>query len=156
MSTGLERQKSTQSPPARFPLPALALFIVLVSLAYLFLQGRAQNQNNGAAVSSDFQPLAQVDLAARAYHGDTVVQFTLEKTAVVNIFYTIPNIDTAYFDLRLIGTEGQSYVILHSEDFKTDEAGGGLWEQGLAPGDYHLELSAPQSPAVLSIYREHR
>ena len=76
----------------------------------------------------------------------------LQETAVVRVYYTIPNLDTDYFDLRLIGPAGESHLILHSEDFITDESGGGLWEQPLAAGVYQLELSAHQTQGILSIY----
>ncbi|MFZ1397227.1 MAG: hypothetical protein WAS33_10040 [Candidatus Promineifilaceae bacterium] len=79
-------------------------------------------------------------------------EFTLTETAVAHIFYTIPNIDTAEFDLRLLGPNGDSLVILHSEEFRTDKSGGGTWEQSLPAGVYQLVLTASQTPGTLSVY----
>jgi hypothetical protein len=113
-----------------------------------------QNQNNLAAAPPDFQLAAQVDLAARSYDGETVAHFSLKETAVVSIYYTLPNIDLAYFVLNLKGSNGDTHLILHSEDYQTDENGGGLWEERLPRGSYQLVLTAPKSPGVLSIYWE--
>jgi len=84
------------------------------------------------------------------------MQFSLEETAVVGIFFTIRDIDTTYFDLSLSGLDGDSLVILHSEDYRTDRDGGGLWEQSLPPGAYRLVLTAAQSPGALSVYWGYR
>lgn len=63
---------------------------------------------------------AEVDLSARPYDGETWAQLSLAETAVVGIFYTLPNLDTTYFDLSLIGPDGHSHLILHSEDYQTE------------------------------------
>lgn len=104
----------------------------------------------------DFQPLAVVDLAAQAHAAEMVGQFTVTETAVVSLFYTIPNIDTTVFDLSLSGPDGDSIVILHSEAFRTDDNGGGTWEQSLPPGEYRLLLTAPQTDGTLSVYGKYQ
>jgi hypothetical protein len=43
-------------------------------------------------------------------------------------------------------------VILHSEDYRTDHDGGGLWEHSLPPGTYRLVLTAEQGSGMLSVY----
>jgi hypothetical protein len=135
-------------------LLALGLLIGLFALSgWLFWR---QDQNNLAAVPPDFQLAARVDLAARSYDGEAVAYLTLEETAVVHIHYTLPNIDLAYFDLTLKGSNGDSHLILHSEDYQTDENGGGAWEERLPRGAYQLVLTAPQSQGTLSIYWEIR
>ena len=153
MSTNLIRKPSNTVSARRMTLLGLGLLIGLFALsAYLFWR---QNQNN-LAVAPDFQLAARVDLAARSYDGETVAQLRLEETAVVHIYYTLPNIDLAYFDLSLMGSNGDSHLILHSEDYQTDENGGGAWEARLPRGAYQLVLTAPKSPGTLSIYWEIR
>lgn len=100
----------------------------------------------------DFQLVAEVNLSDQAYDEEIVGEFTLTETAVASIFYTIPNIDTNEFDLSLSGPDGESFVILHSENFRTDENGGGAWEQSLPAGVYQLALTASQTPGTLSVY----
>lgn len=100
----------------------------------------------------DFQLVAEVDLSNQAYDEEIVGEFTVTETAVTTIFYTIPNIDTATFDLSLSGPNDASFVILHSEDFRTDENGGGTWEQSLPAGNYQLLLTVPQTSGTLSVY----
>ena len=152
MSTNLIGKPSNTVSGRRMTLLGLGLLIGLFALsAYLFWR---QNQDNLAIAPPDFQLAAQVDLAARSYDGETVAYFSLQETAVVHIYYTLPNIDLAYFDLNLKGSNGDSHLILHSEDYQTDENGGGAWEERLPRGAYQLALTAPQSPGVLSIYWE--
>ena len=100
----------------------------------------------------DFQFVAEVDLSTQPHDEELLGEFTLGETAVTRIFYTIPNIDTTDFDLRLVGPNDDSFVILHSEDFRTDERGGGTWEQSLPAGDYRLVLTASQTAGTLSVY----
>jgi hypothetical protein len=104
-------------------------------------------------VPTNYQAVAEIFLPDRSFEAETIGEFTVEETAVVSIFYTLPNVDTTYFDLSLVGSDGDSHLILHSEDYQTDENGGGTWEQSLPPGIYRLVLTAHQSPGVLSVYR---
>jgi len=144
MSTNLIRQLLTKAQTKYFVPLTMGLFIfVLLTVSC---------QTDQAQPPPDFQVVAEVDLSAQPYDAETVGEFTLGETAVARIFYTIPNIDTTNFDLSLIGPNDDSFVILHSEDFRTDEDGGGTWEQRLPAGDYRLVLTAPQTPGTLSVY----
>jgi hypothetical protein len=135
-------------------------FTILLTLSLLIITFTvgciAAQQEVSLTPPPNFQPLAEVDLSAQPFEGAILGQFTLEETAVTTIFYTIPNIDTAYFDLSLSGPDGSSYLILHSEDYQTDKHGGGEWEQNLPPGEYRVMLTAQQSPGVLSVYWGYR
>lgn len=82
----------------------------------------------------------------------TVGQIVVEETAVVDIFFTIQNVDISYFDLSLVDSEGSRFVILHGEDFRTNEEGSGSWEKSLGPGMYQLVLTIEPTPGILSIY----
>jgi hypothetical protein len=81
-----------------------------------------------------------------------VGQIIVEETAVVGLFFTIQTVDTSYFDLSLVDAEGSRFVILHGEDFRTNEEGSGSWEKSLGPGMYQLVLTTEPNPGILSIY----
>ena len=80
-----------------------------------------------------------------------VGEFEVAETAVITLTYLVPNVETAVFDLTLAGPE-DNYVILHSEDYRTDENGGGSWEHNLTPGSYQLLLTATQTTGTVSVY----
>lgn len=150
MTTNSVSKNRSQITNKRVTLLALGFcFVLSIFSAYMFWR---QNQGNPAAVPPDFQLAAKVDLAARSYDGETVAQLSLAETSVVHIYYTLPNIDIAYFDLSLSGPNDDNLTILHSEDYRTDENGGGTWEQSLVPGAYQLKLTAPQTSGTLSVY----
>ena len=107
------------------------------------------------AVPPGFELAAEVDLAAQSYDEAVVGEFILAETAVTTLFYTLPNADTPYFDLSLIGPNDKRHLILHSENYRTDDNGGGTWEQSLTPGSYQLVLTAKPGSGSLSIYWGH-
>jgi hypothetical protein len=139
---------------AKAKRPFLATNLLTLSLLMIVLIIGCNADKNSASLAPppDFQPLAEIDLSTQPFDGEILGQFAVEETAVITIFYTIPNIDTTEFDLRLNGPNEDSYVILHSENFRTDENGGGTWEQNLAPGTYQVVLTASQTPGTLSVY----
>ena len=102
-----------------------------------------------------FQFVAEIDLSAKSYDEEIVGAFTVVESAVTTLFYTLPNADTPYFDLSLIGPDNTSHLILHSENYRTDDSGGGTWEQNLAPGSYQLILTADPGPGTLAVYWGH-
>jgi hypothetical protein len=126
--------------------------LAVVSIVAVLVAGCIVSPRQAAqpVPASSFQPLAEVNLGDQSRDGDTVGLFTLEETAVAGIRYTLKNVDTAYFMLSLVAADGTSYLILESEDYRTDENGGGFWQKDLAPGTYRLVLSAPQSPGAMS------
>ena len=148
MSTMLRNQPPTLKPIWRLLLAALALLVIILVVfmaAFQYLVARI-------AAPADLQPTTEIDLSIRSHDGESLGQFTLEETSVVTIAYTLPNVDTSYFDLRLVDSAGESLVIQHGEDYRTDEKGGGTWEKSLPPGEYRLVLTADQSPGVLGVY----
>ena len=134
--------------------PFLVTILLTLSLLVIVLTVDCSAGKNSASLTPPpgFQPLAEVDLSTQSFDGELLGQFSLKETAVTTIFYTLPNADTAYFDLSLSGPEDDSLVILHSENYRTDENGSGSWEQNLAPGTYRLVLTADQSSSILSVY----
>ena len=102
-------------------------------------------------VPPDAELLTEVDLAAQPHEAAVVGEFEVAETAVVTLTYLVPNVETAVFDLTLTGPD-DNYVILHSEDYRTDENGGGSWEQNLTPGSYQLLLTASETTGTLTVY----
>lgn len=102
--------------------------------------------------SPAFQLAREIDLASRAFASETVLEFTLDETAVVGIFYALQNVDTTYFELTLVPAEGQSLVLLCSQSLWTDQEGGGMWEQELRAGTYRLPLNADRGHGALAVY----
>jgi len=137
------------------PFPATALLMLSLLVIMLAIGCTAGKKGTALTPPPDFQTLAEVDLSAHPFDGEIVGQFTLEETAVVSLFYTLPNIDIPYFDLSLIGPDDSSLTILHSENYRTDENGGGTWEQSLSPGTYRLALTSEPGPGTLSVYWGH-
>lgn len=152
MSTDLKRKPQTQ-PATRISLRVLGVLIIILVVGCR----ASQNQEAPLAPPADFEPIAEeVDLSARSHDGETLGQFTLAETADVGVFFSVQEIDIPYFDLSLFGPDDESWVILHSEDYRTDAEGGGLWERSLPPGTYQLVLTADQSPGILSVHWGYR
>lgn len=102
-------------------------------------------------IPPDAELLAEVDLAAQPHEAAVVGEFEVAETAVITLTYLVPDVETAVFDLTLAGPDDH-YVILHSEEYRTDENGGGSWEHNLTPGSYQLLLTASQTTSTLTVY----
>lgn len=139
----------------RLPKRPFSIAAFLFSLALIMVGSGCTKDQKVGAVPPDFQLVAEVDLSTQSHDKELLGEFTLMETAVTTIFYTLPNANTPYFDLSLIGPKDESQVILHSESYRTDESGGGTWEQNLLPGTYRLELTTDPGSGVLSVYWRH-
>jgi hypothetical protein len=137
-----------------FWIPSQVVRGTAVLFIFALLLVGCQAAQTGTTVPPDVPLVAEVDLSDHAYDEEILGTFTLAETAVVTIYYTIPNLNTAGFDLSLNDQNDNSLVILHSEDYRTDENGGGTWEKSLTPGTYRLALTAEQSEGILSVYWE--
>jgi hypothetical protein len=148
MPTNSIRQLLTRAQTQYFvPLTLGPFILVLLTVSCQIDQAQP-------TLPPDGQLLAEVDLSTRSHDAEILGEIVLAETAVVSIFYNLPNADTPYFDLSLIGPEDENRVILHSEGYRTDESGGGSWEQNLQPGTYRLALTANPGSGVLSVYWE--
>lgn len=115
--------------------------------------------NRSAAKSSllslspppDFAAVAEIDLSDRTYSTETLAEFVLEEPAYVGVFIAVRNINTAFFDLSVMGPDGYNSVVLHGEGYSADRDGG-LWEESLPPGAYRLVLISHQSPGTASVF----
>lgn len=132
-----------------FPTTILLILTLLIMMAVGCTAGK---NNEPMTPPPDFQLLAEVDLSDRPFDSEILGEFTLVETAVPTLFYTLPNADTPYFDLTLIGPDDASRLILHSEDYRTDDSGGGTWQQNLPPGTYQLILTSEPGTGILLVY----
>jgi hypothetical protein len=104
---------------------------------------------------SGFEVVAEVNLASQAYSTETIREFSLQEPTHTGVFIIVRDIDTSYFDLRLVGANGYSAVVLHGEGYRADRDGG-LWEANLLPGTYQLVLTSDQSPGTASVFLKAR
>lgn len=129
--------------------------LIVVLLGGILLLNTLVGQNGAAQYGPplDFQFLAEIDLSIKTWEEAAVAQFSLAESAEVGLYFNLRSVDSASFDLSLQGPNSFQTLILHSETYRTDEAGAG-WQRNftLPPGDYRVMLTAVQSPGVLSIY----
>ena len=84
-----------------------------------------QNYKAQLEQQADRQLLAEVDLGMKTWENEPVAQFSIDDTAEVGLYFSLQNLDTAYFELSLQGPDGYQTLILHSEDYRTDDNGAG-------------------------------
>jgi hypothetical protein len=106
---------------------------------------------NPLAPPQGFQAIARLDLSDRAHSAESMTTFSHAQPADVKFYLTVQNIDTSYFDLRLIGPNGFNAVILHGED-DTAEQDLVTWSQNLKPGEYRLVVTSHVTPGIVAIY----
>jgi hypothetical protein len=137
---------------ARQTLPGIA-GILTVCLVVVFTLNTSASKNflNKFSPPQDFEPVAQIDLSTRAYPSETLTEFHLETQTYVGVFVAIHNINTAYFDLSVIGPDGFNSTVLHGEGYNAFQDGG-LWEENLPPGAYRVVLTSHQSPGTASVH----
>jgi len=75
----------------------------------------------------------------------------LDESTTVGIFIIVKEINTTYFDLSVTGADGYSSAVLQGEGYNAFQDGG-LWEENLPAGIYHLVLTSHQSPGTVSVY----
>jgi hypothetical protein len=131
----------------RRPLTLMAGILIVCSSLIVILS----NALNPFAPPQGFQLMAQLDLASRAHTGEILRQFALDQPAEIGIYAVVQGIDTTYFDLRLIGSDGFDAVILHGEEYTADQDRA-LWSRVLPSGQYQLVATAHQTPGKISIY----
>lgn len=147
-------QETAVSPTRPRVLAAVIVNLMVLGLVIAALVNAIAMQNSGRQTSPppNFQPAAQIDLSTRSYDNETLAQITLDQATTLGVFFVIKDINTAYFDLSLNGPAGFHALILHSEEFRTDDAGASsLQEFALQPGEYRLVLSSWQSPGRLFV-----
>jgi hypothetical protein len=135
----------------RSSLPMMAGILITASLLIITLS----NALDPLAPPQGFQAIAQLDLAVCAYSDETLRQFALDHSAEVGVYAVVQGIDTSYFDLRLIGSDGFDAVILHGEDYTADQDRV-TWSQELPSGQYRLAVTAHQTPGQVSVYLKNR
>jgi len=136
--------RTTISIMASVMIVALVLVVALNTLA-------SPNSLDKFSPPQDFEPIAKIDLSARAYSAETLTEFSLENSTYVGVFIAVQNINTTYFDLSVTGPNEFHSVVLHGEGYNAFQDGG-LWEKNLSAGTYQLVLTSYQNPGLVSVY----
>ena len=145
--------RETAVTPRTLVLIGIGLAVVLLGGVLIATPLLAWNRYAQVSPPPEFRRLAEVDLSAQAWEGEAAARFSLAEAADVALYFSVRQIDSAYFDLSLHGPDGYQVLIMHSESYRTDEVEAG-WQRGfsLPAGDYELVLTAVQSPGMLTIY----
>jgi hypothetical protein len=101
-----------------------------------------------------YQAVASINLQEAASESNAVYRFHLDKPQRVELILTLENIDTAYIEVSMVDALGETWGILHADDFvlSYDHV---RWEETLDPGDYHVRIDSPQSPGLVTLYVHH-
>jgi hypothetical protein len=136
---------------ARKTIPILTGILASCVVLALMLNNTAAALPDRFAPPADFLSIAEIDLTTRAYSFESLARFTLDEPTPVGIFIAVHDINTTYFDLCLIGSNGYSSVVLHGEGYRADQDGG-LWEENLPPGIYQVMLTSDQSSGTATVF----
>lgn len=132
---------------------ALMLTIMVILLLSTLTINTLATQNGVTRLSppADMNLAAEVDLAVQAHENSVLTTLTVTESGTLALFFTVQDINTAYFDLRLEGPDDYSAALLHGEEYRANQDGG-LQTFTVPPGAYQVVLTAVQSPGVLSIW----
>jgi hypothetical protein len=122
-----------------------------VIFAFLLNDSAANHPLNNFAPPSGFAVVAELDLSRQAYSAEALAEFDLEEPTNVGVFVAVRNINTRYLDLRVVGPNGYSSVVLHGEGYRADRDGG-LWEETLPPGTYQVVLTSEPSSGTATVF----
>lgn len=131
---------------------AMLGLMTLLLLTTLSINTLATQNSTNQLTPPDHLPLAAtVDLTSRAHENEVLATFSVSENGRLELFFTVREINTSYFDLHLTGPNGDNILLLHGETYRADQDGG-LRTFTLVPGNYQVVLTASQSPGVLSLY----
>jgi hypothetical protein len=136
-------------------IPVMMGVLLLCAVLALVLNNTVAAGPDRLSPPAGFVSIAEIDLSTKAYSFESLTRFTLEQPADVGVFIAVEDIDTSYFDLCVIGSNGYSSVVLHGENYTAD-TDGGLWEEQLPPGTYQVMLTSHQCPGTASIFLKPR
>jgi hypothetical protein len=125
--------------------------ILTFCILLTFILNASVEKSSTPAVSQDFVSIAEIDLSAQSYSGETLAEFELKEPANVGVFVIVRSINTTYFDLSVTGPDGYSSIVFHGEVYSAYQDSD-LWKENLAAGTYQVVLTSHQSPGTASIY----
>jgi hypothetical protein len=146
----MEREPFTAGTQTLLPVMGVILVLAIFS-AFLLNKSAANSSLEKLVPPADFKVVAEIDLSRQPYSAKTLAEFTVEEPAYAGVFIIVRDINTSYFDLRVLGLDGFSSVVLHGEGYKANRDGG-LWEEKLLPGTYRLVLTSNQSPGNAAVF----
>jgi hypothetical protein len=137
---------------ARTILPIMTgILVFAVALAFLLNYTGARKPQNQMYPPPDFAVVAEIDLSKQVYDAETLAEFTVREPAQIGVFIAVRDINTSYFDLRIVGPNEYSSVIIHGQGYRA-ERDGGLWQENLLPGTYQLVLTSHRSPGTAAVF----
>jgi hypothetical protein len=134
----------------RRTIPVMTAILGLCIFLTFTLNASAEKSSTPAA-SQDYVPIARIDLSAQSYAAETLAQFELKEPANVGVFVIVRGIDTTYFDLSVMGSDGYSSIVLHGEVYRAHQESGS-WKETLPAGTYRVVLTSHQSPGTVSVF----
>lgn len=146
----VEREALTASARAIISIMTGTMALA-AACAFLLNYLGVQTSPNQMYPPPEYAVVAEVDLSKQTYVAETLAEFTVKEYAPVGVFIAVRDIDTTYFDLSVVGPEEYSSVVMHGEEYRANRDGG-LWEENLLPGTYHVVLTSNQSPGTAAIF----
>lgn len=146
------QDRETLTAGAHKLLPVMGGILALVILSTAVLnRSAAQSPQGQLSAPAGFLSVAEIDLSGRPYGEETLAEFNVDDPTYIGVFVIIQEINTAYFDLSVIGPDGYRSTIIHGEGYNASRDGG-LWEDYLGPGTYQIVLTSHLSPGTVTVY----
>ncbi len=98
-----------------------------------------------------YEQVATIDLSQGALTRSAAYAFALDRPTRVGIYLLVQDIDSDYFDVRLLGPDGYDHLLIHAEGY-TATRDRSQFEELLPPGPYQIALTDQPSQGTLSIY----
>ena len=160
-SVGLVKAFLLLRDPAPWELGQVRGPIVWGGLVMLLVWGTAIALKTGlpGAAAQTVEPpagyvrAAHIDISAGDFDDFELAHFTLSSPGGPGIFLEIHDIDTSFFEVRLVGPDSYEQVILRGEGYSTTLDTARLDpDPALPPGEYEVLLTSRQSPGTLTVY----
>jgi hypothetical protein len=140
----------TLATGTRRTIPVMAGILALCIVLTFMLSASAEKSSTPAA-SQDYVSIAELDLSTQSYSAETLAQFELKEPANVGVFVIVRGINTTYFDLSVMGSDGYSSIVLHGEVYRAHQDSGS-WKETLPAGTYRVVLTSHKSPGTASVF----
>jgi hypothetical protein len=135
--------RETLNAGAQTVLPVMTVILIFGAISAFLLNNSTASQSiEKLSPPAGFRVVAEIDLSRQTYSGETLAEFTVEEYAYTGVFILVRDINTSYFDLRVVGPNDYSSIVLHGEGYHAERDG----------GVYRLVLTSNQSPGTTAIF----
>jgi hypothetical protein len=139
------------TPASRRTGLALGGLFVLAAVGALALNRLAVSTPDPFVPPAPYQPVAELDVAARPYESEALYAFHLDSARPAGLYLLVSRMAADYFDVTLVGPRDERRVLLHGEGY-TPERDSARFEETLSPGDYQVLLTVRASRGTLTLY----